>query len=157
MKFAVLLGVVVVVVAGAWLGWDFFQNQAPTEPQDLGNTTTTNEDLQITKTDLSNSQSRVPNGFPSNIPIESAGITDSSKAESSSETSYTVSYTSRKTKDEIWVLYSDFMMGSGYNIDRQVSSKSLGQIRGVKVGDTLTVIISTRSGLSYVQLSLTDK
>lgn len=157
MKRLVLVGIVVVVALLVWVGLQYMEGGQETANPRANEVTENSGDLEITKIDSTRSGSRVPAGFPSNIPLETIGITNAIKAEGAGEITYTVNYLSSKPKDDIWTVYSDFMLGNGYNIDRQVSSKSLGQIRGTKGAATLTVLASTRNNQTQVYVSYNEK
>lgn len=158
MKFFALALVVVVVIGGVWLGFKYLKKTPGSES--ATQTSSKQGDIVVTKTDLTQSGgSRLPEGFPGNIPVEVATITEGYKAfyKNLNATQYTVSYTSKKSRDDLWTLYSNFMDTGGYTLDKTATSKSLGQLSGTHTGDNLMVIISVRSGLSFVQMSYTDR
>ncbi len=130
-------------------------------PIDVATTTprTNNGNISVTKTDVAqNGGSKLPQGFPASIPVENLTIKDSYKAVYSnlSVTAYTVSYTSQKSRDDLWTTYDNYMNSTGYVIDRD-SSKSAGQISGTKDNNTLSVFVSAHNGISLVQISYVSR
>jgi hypothetical protein len=113
----------------------------------------------VAKTDVTKSGSRVPQGFPSDIPIESINVIDSYKAfyEKVQATQYTVNYTSDRDREDLWNMYSKFMNDSGYRIDVAQTSRGVGQISGAKGDDSLSVIVTSSNGISLVQISYLDR
>ncbi len=155
-----LLGLVIVVVAlGAWLGIrEIKRAKLEAIPKEVVTTEEKNS-VEVTKTDITKTGSKLPQGFPSDIPVETVTTGESFKAVYSDigMTQYTLSYTSKKTKDQIWTIYDDYMKEAGYVVDKLSSSKSLGQISGTKQNDILSAIISSYNGTSLVQLSFQDR
>ncbi|MBX4195881.1 hypothetical protein KW796_02950 [Candidatus Parcubacteria bacterium] len=155
--FSLLVAFIVILVA-----WYFIAgNGSDRAPDGTTSVTTKGEqgEVTVTNTDIAqNGVSRLPVGFPKGIPVEVPNITESYRVAFNSRgiTQYSVSYTSVKTKDALWDLYSAFMKSSGYDIDKG-SSKSLGQISGTKNNDSLSIVISSNSSVSMVQLSLLDR
>ncbi|MEK7194411.1 MAG: hypothetical protein AAB660_01845 [Patescibacteria group bacterium] len=156
-----LLGLVVVVVValGLWFGIrEIKKANLETIPEGAVTAEKKNT-VEVTKTDITKTGSKLPQGFPSDIPVETVTAGESYKAQYSDigMTQYTVSYTSKKSKDEIWTIYNDYMNGAGYAVDKVSSSKSLGQISGTKQNDIFSAIVSSYNGISLVQLSYQDR
>jgi signal transduction protein with GAF and PtsI domain len=156
-KLLLVLVIVVVLAIGGYLllsgGAGEPKNETPIE------TVTKRDGVIVAKTDVTKSGSKVPQGFPSDIPIESVNITDSYKAfyERVQATQYTVNYTSDRDREDLWNMYSKFMNDSGYRIDVAQTSRGLGQISGAKGDDSMTVIVTSSNGISLVQLSYLDR
>jgi hypothetical protein len=159
-KFLVALVVVVLVLGGAW----YFMMQsanvsAPADNDSNGTSSqpTTQEEVIVTKVDTAEpGVSKLPAGFPSGVPVEQANVSESYRVVYSERgvTQYTVSYTSLKGRDALWDIYNDYLKSAGYSVDSGLTSKNQGQISGNKDGDSLSVIISQRNGVSFVQLNL---
>ena len=155
MKFIVPVLVFVLIVLGGWLY--FRESGSSPKPTEQTVTTVTNG-VQVTKTDISKSGSKLPEGFPEDIPVEAANIKDSYRAyyEKVKATQYTVSYVSKLSKDTLWKTYSDFMNGEDFKVD-PTSSRSIGQISGVKGDDSMSVVITANAGVTLVQIVYLDR
>jgi hypothetical protein len=161
-KFLVALVVVALILAG---GWYFVMQPADFDAatEEGGQTDSrpvTHEAVEVTKVDTAEPGiSKLPAGFPSSIPVEQANISESYRVVYSERgvTQYTVSFTSLKSKEALWDSYNDYLKSSGYSIDSSLTAKSQGQISGNKEGDSISVIISLRNGISFVQLNLLDR
>lgn len=156
---SVLIGIAVVV----GVAWYFVSPASSPSPsgvesaKDMGVVTGT---VEVVKTSIAETGgSKLPVGFPKEIPVEASNISESYRAVYASKgvTQYTVSYTSLEKREELWMLYSDFMQSTDYEVDTNVSSKSLGQITGTKNNDTLSAVVSVHGGLSLVQLNFLDR
>ena len=157
MKFVSILVGVVVVIGVAWY---FLMPVPAATPVKVKQVNSGVAEVEVTKTDIAqNGISKLPVGFPKDIPVEVPNISESYRAVYASRgvTQYTVSYTSLKTREALWTTYSDFMNSAGYAVDKENSSKSLGQITGTKDNDTLSVVLSTHGGLSLAQLNFLDR
>ena len=155
MKFIVPVVVLVLILLGGWL---FLRKPDSTPKETKLEVTTVSNGVQVTKTDISKSGSMLPEGFPKDIPVEMANIKDSYRAyyEKVKATQYTVSYISKQSRDTLWKTYSDFMNGKQYTVD-QSSSRSLGQISGVKGDDSMSVVITSSGGVTLVQIVYLDR
>ena len=113
----------------------------------------------VAKTDVTKSGSKVPQGFPKDIPVESVNVTDSYKVfyEKVQVTQYTVNYTSDRDREDLWNMYSKFMNDSSFRIDVAQTSRGVGQISGARGDDSLSVIVTSSNGVSLVQLSYLDR
>ncbi|MBX4198871.1 hypothetical protein KW800_01180 [Candidatus Parcubacteria bacterium] len=159
MKLLATLVLLLLMFIGAWLYLREGDKTTVVQTAVIGGETTETK-VEVTKTDITqNGLSSLPVGFPSDIPVEVSNITESYRAayQGKGLVQYTVSYTSEKSRESLWNSYSEFMNKSGYTIDKGSSSKSLGQIYGVKGIDSLSIIISVRGGLSLVQINLLDR
>ncbi len=158
MKFLVIGAVLLLIVGGAWFSYTNLDKQ-PIEEKEI-TVVNKKEGIEVTKTNVVESGgSRLPKGFPTDIPVEATTVGDSYKAfyEKVGVTQYTVSYTSNKTKNELWDIYDKFMQGAGYTIQPYSSVKSTGQISGMKGDDSLSIIISSQKSVSLVQISYLDR
>ena len=155
MKFFVPIVIIVLIIIGGAL----FMREKKETPS-VGKTLelSGNIAVTVTKTDILKTGSRLPEGFPKEIPVESINIKDSYRAyyEKVRATQYTVSYTSERTKGDLWKTYSDYMVGEQYVVSA-ASSKSSGQISGTKGDDSLSVIITTQNSVTLVQIVYLDR
>lgn len=122
-------------------------------------TVTKTDGVVVAKTDITKGGSKLPQGFPGDIPVESISITDSYKAfyEKVNTTQYSVNYTSKRDREVLWETYYDFMNSSDYTVNMVTSSRNSGQINGTKGNDSLSVIITSNNGVSLVQISYLDR
>ncbi len=155
MKFIVPALILVLIVVGGWL---YTRRTEPAPQSTVKEVTTVSNGVQVTKTDIAKTGSRLPTGFPKEIPVEEANIKDSYRAyyEKVKATQYTVSYISKSSKDSLWKVYSDFMNSKKYAVDPS-SSRSLGQISGVNGDDSMSVVITANSGVTLVQIVYLDR
>ncbi len=150
-----------VVLAGAVLVLFLALNKEAEAPQDqvIVENVVRGDGVTVAKTDVTKSGSKLPQGFPNDIPVELVNVIDSYKAfyEKVQATQYTVSYTSDRDREDLWNMYSKFMNDSGYRIDVAQTSRGLGQISGAKGDDSLSVVVTSSNGVSLVQLSYLDR
>lgn len=159
------LSLLVLVVVALGLGWYFVSNRVPAPIDDVGGEVVKDENTKeingvlVTEASLADTGSKLPAGFPRDIPVEQINVTESYRAvyEERGATQYTVSYTSNKSRDALWDTYNSYLKSAGYSIDTTSTSKSQGQIMGSRENDTLFIIISARSGLTLVQINLLDR
>ena len=161
MKFLSILIVGLVFLGGVWY---FLMTRSMDTVSDLEPGTSMTEvekGIEVTKTDITQAGiSKLPTGFPSAIPVEAPNVTESYRTvyKERGVTQYTVSYTSLKSRDALWDIYNDYMRSANYTLDTSATSKSLGQISGTTANnDTLSIIISARSGFTLVQISFLDR
>jgi hypothetical protein len=107
----------------------------------------------------SNGNSVLPTGFPSSIPVESANIKESYKADYTAHglTQYTVTYISNKSADAVWQIYSEYLNSNGYTVNEANTSEKNGTIIGNKGDDEIDVAITTLDSGSYVQVGYLTK
>lgn len=155
MKFFVPIVIIVLVIIGGAL---FMRQSKETPFIEETAKTNTNTTVKVTKTDILKTGSRLPEGFPKEIPVESISIKDSYRAyyEKVKATQYTVSYTSERTKNDLWKTYSDYMEAESYIVS-PASSKTTGQISGTKGDDSLSVIVTNHNNVSLVQIVYLDR
>lgn len=155
MKFILPLLVLLVIIGG---GAYLYSHKTVEAPASITETPSSSQSTKIIETDLTGAN-KLPAGFPSDIPVEMANVTESyaGQYQSLNATQYSVSYTSKQAAGTLWDSYSAFMSQSGYTINPKATSKSVGQISGTKNGDTLSVVISSHNGTSLVHLSYLDK
>jgi len=160
-KFLTFL-VLIVLILGA--GWFYFSAKAPqTDIREEAVVEEETEDINGVKVTQANiaetGTSRLPAGFPKDIPVEEVNVIESYRAVYTEQnvTQYTVSYTSTKSRDALWDMYNSFMKSAGFSLDTSASFKSLGQISGSKGSDGLSIVLSARSGLTLVQVSYLDR
>jgi hypothetical protein len=149
MKLLALLAAAAIVIGGAWYLAARPSARESATPEVAIVSEEAKKEIEVTKTDITQSGvSKLPVGFPSDIPVEVSNIR---------VIQYTVSYTSFKSKDALWTTYSDFMKSAGFEIEASATSKSLGQISGTKDGDSLSIVVSSHSGVTLAQINLLDR
>lgn len=161
MKILSILIGLVLVGSGSWY---LLNRDVSGSNQNIATSTGENgakvPEVVVEKVDVAQTGSKLPAGFPSSIPVEVINVIESYKAVYAERgvTQYTVSYTSVKGRDALWDVYNSYMKGAGYVVDTTSSSRSGGQIIGtLDEEDTLSVILSNRSGATLVQISLIDR
>ncbi len=101
-------------------------------------------------------ESKLPEGFPSVIPIELANITESYSARYPDRglTQYTVSFTSFVSANDKYVEYEQYMRSEGYSV---VSNAANFSLYGRKENDDLSVVIGENNGETKVSLTFIDR
>lgn len=115
------------------------------------------EKVEVTQTNITGGgTSKLPEGFPAGIPVETINIKESYKVDYNDRgvTQYTISYSSMKSIDDVWTIYFDFMNKERYMIDMDATSRSSGQITGFLGNDSLSIVISAQNGGTLVQMNL---
>lgn len=162
-KFLLFLVFVVLLLGTAWLIFSGREGEVgPLSKDELvidDENTVDLDGVLVTEASPATTGSRLPAGFPRDIPVEEVNVTESYRAvyTENRAAQYTVSYTSNKSRDSLWDTYNSFMKGAGYAIETTGTSKSQGQLMGNKDNDTLSVIISARTGMTLVQINLLDR
>ncbi|MDB5194632.1 MAG: hypothetical protein JWN50_646 [Parcubacteria group bacterium] len=116
--------------------------------------------VEVAKTDLTPGVlTKLPAGFPASIPVEQATITESYKAVYTEHgvTQYTVTYTSTKTKDALWKIYTDFGTAQGYKINATSTDKTKGVLDLQKGNNELNAVITAQGGSTLVQLNYVER
>lgn len=137
------IALVILVLVVAFLAQGLYMHTWPFG--NSGNTAQNNTPLStepVFDKPTSTSKSKVPDGFPNDIPVESYNIVNAYKVnyESQGLTQFTISYTSSKTKDELFDLYYNYMNTANFALTANTSRK-LGQVVGTRAGSTLTINI----------------
>ncbi len=106
-------------------------------------------------------QDKLPQGFPMDIPVETAMLEESVKVDYTERgaTQYSVVYLSEKSKDEVTTTYIKFFSDNGYQITpQQTGLANTTQLYGQKNNDDLSVVIeSTDAGNTRVLLTFLDR
>lgn len=154
---ALSLIVGIIIVGGA--AWFFFGREPEAASEPIVTPVEVDKNIEVIETDIAETGQAVPLGFPESIPVESNNITESVRVAYKEQgvTQYTVSYTSMKSRESLWDLYSGYMGKAGFTVDKTTSSKSLGQLSGNKGNDTLSVAISDHGGVALVQLNYLER
>ena len=110
-------------------------------------------------TAVSGRPTSLPAGFPPDIPVERAGLTESYSTPYAAQhvTQYSVSYTSSQSKDAVWKTYTDFLASAGYTTDAKATSKAAGLIVASKGGNDLNVVITSHGQTTLVQISYIER
>jgi hypothetical protein len=100
--------------------------------------------------------SQLPDGFPSDIPIETGAAIEAYKNffKEQNATRYVVIFDSSKSKSTEWDLYNSYMNQAGYTLSKSGTSKTDGVISGTKGNDSLFVSLSSSNKETSVQLHL---
>ena len=105
------------------------------------------------------SLSKIPTGFPTNIPVEEGGVKESYKINYFDEgvTQYTIGFSSALSSDEIWKIYSDLFLASGFALDTEKTSKDKGVMTGFRDGNKLNIAISDYNSGQYVTINFIQR
>ena len=146
-----IIVVAIVLVAG------YFLLKSNTEVKKEAGLTGKSE---IIYTDLTSTLlSKIPAGFPTNIPVEESGIKESYKINYFDEgvTQYTIGFSSALNNDEIWKIYSDLFLASGFALDTEKTSEDKGVITGFRDGNKLNIAVSDYDGGYYVTINFIQR
>lgn len=164
----ILPALLLVLLIGAGYYWYASRTSTPAPAENATTTTPAIEvtgepaaNVEVSRADISaGSVSKLPEGFPASIPVELPNIKESFKALYGDQkaTQYTVSYTSSKTADQLWTIYTTYLASAGYKIDKTSSStKAPGNLRATKDQDEISIIITKANSSSFVQINLVDR
>jgi len=105
----------------------------------------------------STARSKLPPGFPKEIPVEQDIVIESYRAvyEEYGFTQYAYTYVSERSFDSLWEEYADFFESSGYIIEAEDEEE--GTLKGRKDNDELTVNIAVNNQRSFVSLNYVEK
>jgi hypothetical protein len=101
---------------------------------------------------------KIPDGFPSNIPVEAGNMTQGYKInyKDHATTQYTVAFTSSVPRDTIWKAYSDVMKATGYVVATS-SSKELGVLQARRWNDELNISINDYGTDHLITINFIDR
>lgn len=96
-----------------------------------------------------------PEGFPADIPVEIARVTESYKTEYKEHNveQYTLTYETDKIKDAKWDEYNTYMKTSGYSMASGSTNKSAGTLYGTKGNTGLLVTVNRENNKTVVRLN----
>lgn len=124
-------------------------------------TKTTKTEVKVDKVDLTTAQgdARLPQGFPTDIPVETTGAFESYTADYPTRnfTQYTVSYTTTKTIKDTYALYLSYMTKAGYTFRSDGKDEKHGFLYGTKDNNDLSVVVSAKGSETSVQMSYLKK
>jgi hypothetical protein len=155
--FVLVLTALILVVAVA-----FMATRKDVRIADEANLTNP-EEVVVRVTDLSSQEAaeRLPEGFPSGIPVETGSVTESIVSDYAARgmTQYTVSYTSTKGPVELFAEYERYMKAEGYEFSPQGIDAERGTLYGTKDNDDLSVVVYAAQGVtgSTVQIAFLDR
>ena len=125
-----------------------------------GNTANTPANSEIIYTDLTSTEiSKIPVGFPLNIPVEEQNIKESYKTNYFEEgvTQYTVAFNTSLTKEEVWKMYSDTFTASGYATNEENMNEEKGVLTGYRSGNKLNIAITPYAEGRYVTINYIER
>ncbi len=158
MKLPLGLLLLIIIIALAYLGYSKYPNL-------FKKTNLPAEKVMIEKIDFSKVENigKLPDGFPTNIPVEKSNLIESTKITYSEQKSvlYSVSFNSARQSEELYAQYKDFLSAkNGFVIDNQVKTVERMAFQATKTGtkDNLSVTITPQSsGTILVQISYVSK
>jgi len=118
------------------------------------------ENVKVTQVNVATATgtSKLPNGFPTDIPVELANITDSSTLAypEHNTTLYTVTYISTHPSEELYANYTAYLKKTNYTIGQTLRIPAQLTIQAVSSkGSLFTVITPKSTGGAEVQLAFT--
>jgi len=124
------------------------ESDSMTSPVDI---TLENVDISATATD----EEKLPQGFPVDIPVELANVTESYSAtyEDAGFTQYTVAYTSERSMNALGDEYSEYLDSNGYTITDDTSGEGFVSWYATKDNNDLSVLVSYQSDTVTVTLT----
>lgn len=157
-KTSVGILILVVLAALVYLGYSKY-------PSIFKKTNFSAEKSVVEKIDLSKVENigKLPEGFPSNIPVEKNNLIESVKITYTEQKSvlYSVSFNSARQPEELYAQYKDFLSTkNGFAIDNQVKTVERMAFQATKTGtkDNLSVTITPGvQRTNLVQISYTSK
>ncbi|OGG39522.1 hypothetical protein A2127_00965 [Candidatus Jorgensenbacteria bacterium GWC1_48_12] len=159
MKKAVLFTVVVIIVVLAIIGYVWYKlSVGPAGPTEEF-TEVSPGGAKITQVDLtaSNPGSKLPPGFPENIPIRGTIVESFRKVyEEYGITQYAVNtIVSQRSFDEVWNEYAGFFGSAGYVVE--IEDKSDGVIEGRRGENELTIYVLPRDSRLFITIYYVEK
>jgi len=154
--FIVALFVILLIVAFAMSS---FSKKAPTTtpPVTTENQPQKTTEVKVSKVDLTTAQgdARLPQGFPTDIPVETTGAFESYIADypTQNATQYTISYTTTKSVKDTYALYLAFMTKADYTFRPDGKDAKNGFLYGTKDNNDLSIVVSTKGTQTSVQMT----
>jgi len=158
----ILVIAVIVLVAIAYFLTKGYSSQrqntvAPQEGPQI-----TKENVVVKNTNLGaagTAESKLPEGFPSGIPVETAGVMESYSAvyQDRGLTQYAVSFTTDKSVVAVFGEYDLYMKNAGYAFGPEGRDEARYFLYGTKNNDDMSVAISSREGQTFVQIGFLDR
>ena len=105
----------------------------------------------------STARSKLPPGFPKDIPVEENIVLESFRAvyEEYDFTQYTVTFVSERSFDALWAEYSGFLDSAGYVVE--IEDEKQGALKGRRGNNELTVYISPNDLGTFVTIHYVEK
>ncbi len=158
MKASVGILILVIIIALAYLGYSKYPNL-------FKKTNLPVEKTVIEKIDFSKVENlgKLPEGFPSNIPVEKNNLTESTKITYTEQKTilYSVSFNSARQPEELYAQYKDFLSAkNGFVINNQVKTVERMAFQATKTGtkDSISVTITPGvQGANFIQISYVSK
>lgn len=160
--FIVALFIILIIIAFAMMSLSKKptggeNSSAPQTPT----TKTTTTEVKVDKVDLTTAQgnARLPQGFPTDIPVETTGAFESYTADYPTRnfTQYTVSYTTTKSVKDTYALYLSYMTKAGYTFRSDGKDEKHGFLYGTKDNNDLSVVVTPKGTETSVQMSYLKK
>jgi hypothetical protein len=155
-----IIVVVVILIAVAYLMMGNTAQKPATNSNQpsTNNSQVTKEAITYKAVDLS-SGSKLPQGFPSSIPVESKTIVAADTKVYTDRTPnvvlQTVNYNSSKTVLEKYNEYLDYMTKNGYSFGTNGKDSKNHTLYGMNGTNSLLVVVSSSGGQTLVQLAYT--
>jgi hypothetical protein len=146
----ILLGLaVIVILIAAYFLWGSSNKQ-------VGQNSFSSENVIVTPTNVATAtgEGKLPVGFPTDIPVEIANITESATLSypDRKATLYSVSYFSTKQQEEIFATYGKFLADNGYKITNTDKSAAHMVYQATKDKNDITIVITPQPNRIMVQI-----
>jgi hypothetical protein len=121
----------------------------------------TQENIVVKNVDINSAESKIPEGFPSNIPIEALEIYTSNSLDYTDRgvIQHSVSYKTHKSVIDKNKEYYNFMVKEGYVLAEvaKTNTDTFKNLYGSKDGDVLTVTMSFQGNRTNVDVVFLDR
>jgi len=160
----IVIGIVVVLALlyffmpkGAPQNVDQTEQQQQVEEQEVNNV-----DISLNQVDVENTENdidKLPKGFPTDIPVELANITESYSTDykDAGFVQKSLVYTSEKSVAKLFSEYETFMKDSGYEISDSTTDEGYAYLYGSKNGDDLSVVLEGSDGSTIASITYLDR
>jgi len=155
-KILILVLIIAALVVGAYLIANQFGSKIDS-PQGSAA-----DGVKIEQVDLVNTltpQERLPKGFPSDVPVETASVTQSFSADYNERNvkQSSLTYLSEKSFDEKYQEYKTFMDRNDYTYKESGPNLTVRALSGKKNNADLVVVVSDKGDKVQVQISYVER
>ena len=153
----VVLAAIVVGVAYLISGKDLIKKDDNVDEN--GHTKSPIEYKHVDLSKASTPEEKLPQGFPSFIPIENTDVVESYSGQNQDPplTQYTLTYRSTRTVTQKFNEYLNYLTNNGYTFAEGGRDSRNGYLSATKENDTLSVVVSRLGDKTLVQLSYVDR
>ncbi len=96
----------------------------------------------------------LPEGFPEAIPLEAANLASAGKIDyPEGATQYMASFSSKKSIEDLWAMYTNFIKNEGFTLNEKGTDKTQGVLDARKDKNVLNVLITGQGSESVVNIT----